>query len=215
MKTLAMLSRKGGVGKTTLTVHLAVAASLAGKRVLIADMDPQASASDWWRARKAESPELVEVKPDRLKDALKAAAADGVDLVVLDTRPSAEADAAAAARLADLALLVTRPGFLDLHAIAHTVDVVRLTKRPAAIVLNACPPGRGNKESAITIEAREALGAYAVPICPVSVSQRAALTHALNDGRAVTEFEPEGRAAQEIGLLWKWTGKQLWPNEQS
>ena len=215
MKTLAMLSRKGGVGKTTLTVHLAVAAARAGKRVLIADMDPQGSAAEWWRARNAETPELVELKPDRLKDTLKAAAEAGVDLMVLDTRPSAEADTAAAARMADLALLVTRPGFLDLHAIAHTVDVVRLAKKPAAIVLNACPPGRGDKEAAVTIEAREALKDYDMALCPVSVSQRAALTHALNDGRAVAEFEPEGRAAQEIELLWKWTRTQLWPNARS
>ena len=157
----------------------------------------------------------MEVRPEQLKAVRDAAEADGVDLMVLDTRPSAESDAMAAAKLADFALLVTRPNFFDVRAIAHTVDVVKLARAKSAIVLNACPPGRGEKESGLTTEAREALAGYGLALCPSAVSQRVAIAHALISGQAVAEFEPEGRAAAEIAAVWNWTRGVLWPNAGS
>ena len=138
---LAILSQKGGSGKITLTLHLAVIAQAAGLRTVLVDCDPQRSAAGWWRARKADTPELIEAEPARLAAAIEAARADGVDLVVVDTRPSVEQDTLDVARLADLALIPTRPSILDLRAIKATVDVVQAAKRPAGIVLNSCPPG--------------------------------------------------------------------------
>ena len=189
IKVLAILSQKGGSGKTTLTLHLAVIAQAAGLRTVLVDCDPQRSAAGWWRARKADTPELIEAEPSRLAAAIEAARADGVDLVVVDTRPSVEQDTLDVARLADLALIPIRPSILDLRAIKATVDVVQAAKRPAGIVLNSCPPGRNDREATLTGEARAGLAGYGLPVLPVSVTQRAALSHALIDGRAVTEFE--------------------------
>jgi hypothetical protein len=117
-----------------------------------------------------------------------------------DNRLTAEA----VARQVDFILIPTRPAILDLRAIARTVEFVRRAGRPAAILLNAVPPGRGVAESSVTTEARRALAAYGLPIVPTAVGQRAALAHALNDGRAVTEFEPDGKAAEELRGLWRW-----------
>jgi chromosome partitioning protein len=100
MKTLGILSRKGGVGKTTLALHLAVLAQQAGRRTLLIDLDPQRSAAAWWRAR--DTPLLVETEPEKFRALLDSAEADGIDLMVIDTRPSAEADAVHVATLADL-----------------------------------------------------------------------------------------------------------------
>ena len=211
MKTLALLARKGGAGKTTLAVHLAVIAAQAGRRVLLVDTDPQRSTAAWWRSRKADTPELVECDASRLPAILKAAQADGVDLVVVDTRPSVEADTATVARLADLVLIPTRPAILDLRAIGATVAVVQSLKRPALIVLNATPPPRGVVEASLTAEARQALGAYALPVAPATVGNRAALAHALVDGQAVTEFEPDGKAALELQSLFRLVKERLWP----
>ena len=61
MHTLAILSRKGGTGKTTLTVNLAIAAERAGHKVAIVDLDSQASASEWGDWREAETPEVISV----------------------------------------------------------------------------------------------------------------------------------------------------------
>ena len=214
MKVIAILARKGGAGKTTLAVHLAVAAVQAGRRVLLVDVDPQRSAASWWRARAGDAPELVECEATQIGDVVAAARRDRVDLVVVDTRPSVEADTAALARAADLVLIPTRPSILDLRAIGGTVDVVLAVKAKAVIVLNAVPAGRGDAEASLTLEARAALAAYKVPTCPVTLGVRAAYSHALVDGRAVTEFDPTGRAAAELRALYRFAEERLWPNVQ-
>src|ERR1700712_1906207 len=135
MKIIGLLSRKGGVGKTTLAVHLAVLAQQAGQRTLLIDLDPQGSAAAWWRARGAGMPGLVETQPAGLRGILDAARADGVDLVVVDTRPSVEADVAHVAALSDLVLIPTRPAIFDLRAILGTLEVVKGPPRRSLIIL--------------------------------------------------------------------------------
>ncbi len=209
MGVVALLAQKGGAGKTTLALHLAVLAQAEGQRVLLVDCDPQQSAGAWWRARQADTPELVETTPDRLPEVLEAAREEGVGLVVVDTRPSAERDAVTVARLSSLALIPTRPSILDLRAIGATAELVRATGRPGAIVLNACPAGRGAAEAPIVAEARHGLEAYGLPVVPIAVHQRADLAHALIDGRAVSEFAPSGKAARELRALWGWVKEQM------
>jgi len=216
MKTLALLARKGGAGKTTLAIHLAVIAARAGKRVLLVDTDPQRSAAAWWRSRPADVPELVETDATKLAPVLAAAEEAGVDLVVVDTRPSVEADTGAVAKLADLVVIPTRPAILDLRAIAATVQVVRAAQKPALIVLNATPaPRAGAAEAAIAAEARRALAAYSLPVVPVAIANRADLAHALVGGLAVNEFAPNGKAAAELGALYSILENSLWPNPRA
>ena len=209
MKTLALLARKGGAGKTTLAVHLAVIAVQAGKRVLLVDTDPQRSTAAWWRSREADTPELVECEAGDLPQVLAAARADGVELAVIDTRPSLEADTATVARLSDFVLIPTRPTILDLRAIGATVEVVQAVNRRGAIVLNAVLAGRDGEESPQAAEAREALAAYALEVAPVAVANRVALGHALVDGLAVTEFDPAGKASAELQALFQFVKRRL------
>ncbi len=214
MRTVALLARKGGTGKTTLVIHLAVLAAEAGRRVLLVDTDPQHSAGDWWRARNTDSPRLVECAAKRVREVLRAARKDGIDLVVVDTRPSVEADTVEIARLSDMVLIPTRPGILDLRAIAATTEAVRAVQMPKAatiVVLNGVPAARGFGENGLTAEARRALHAYRLPIADVSIGNRTAFAHALIDGRAVTEFEPNGKAAGELRKLFNQMEKVLWP----
>ena len=107
-------------------------------------------------------------------------------------------------------LTPTRPAILDLRAIGATVDVVRASRARAAIVINGAPPSRGGSEAALTTEARQALESYRVPVAPVVIGLRAALSHALVDGRAVTEFEPGSKAAAELLGLYRYTEEALW-----
>jgi chromosome partitioning protein len=195
MKTVALLSQKGGSGKSTLV-----------------DLDPQRSAAGWWDTRTAETPEMVETAPGELHAVLDAARTDGVALCIIDTRPSAGADAATAAALADLVLIPTRPAIFDLKAIGATVDIFVRAKIPAFIVLNGTPASRGFGEASTTADARRALADYGIPVAPISIGLRAALAHALVDGRAVNEFDPAGKAALEMSNLWQLTEKHLWPN---
>jgi chromosome partitioning protein len=214
MRTVALLARKGGTGKTTLAVHLAVLAAEAGRRVLLVDTDPQRSAGDWRRARESDTPRLVECVAKRVPEVLELARQEGIDLVVVDTRPSVEADTAEIARLSDLVLIPTGAGILDLRAIAATADMVRSLRsgaRATMIVLNGVQPSPGFGENALTVEARRALAAYRIPVADVAIGRRVAFAHALIDGRSVTEFEPRGKAAQELRKLYTHMETVLWP----
>jgi len=212
MKVLGLLAQKGGVGKTTLSVHLSVLAQAKGRRVVLVDCDKQGSAAAWWNTRPAETPELIQIGADKLAAALAAARADGVDLVVVDTAPAISGETATVSALLDFALIPTRPGILDLRAIGSTVEVVRVVGTPAAIVLNSCPAGRGfgGADASVTAEARTGLAGYGLELAPVAITQRVALAHALIDGRSVTELEPGGKASKEIATLWKWLEGKLW-----
>ena len=199
-----MLAQKGGTGKTTLCLHLAVLAAEQGQSAAVVDIDPQASASAWHRRRQQSTPDVLRCNATDLAARLEALKRQHNQLALVDTAPHSSHEAAAAAALADLVLIVSRPAILDLEAIGASVRIARDQGCRAAVVLNACPPPHRWGEPAIVREAREALGVYGLPLSPVAISQRAAFSHALIDGRAVTEFEDSGKAAGEIRNLWSW-----------
>lgn len=209
MKSISMIAQKGGTGKTTLSIHLAVQAVLSGINVLLVDIDPQASATAWWRRRITEKPEIIQAGGNKLKGVLNSARQRGYELAVIDSAPHSSADAETCARLSDLVLIPSRPAILDLDAISVTTDLVGKVGVAARIVLNACPPPTRYGEPQIVSEAREALRVYNIPVCESTLSQRAAFGHALIDGRAITEFEPRSKAATEILMLWDTIYREL------
>ena len=212
MKIVTLLAQKGGTGKTTLSIHLAALGAAKGKKVVIADIDPQQSASFWRKRRKKDNPEVVTLVSTALKKVANDYQKQGVDLLVIDTAPHSHDDAIIAAKLADFILIPSRPAILDLEAISSSVGIVKDINGNAAIVLNACPfPGKTG-ERTIVKEAREALAGYGLTISPTAISNRVALSHSLIDGQAVTEFESDGKAAAEIRDLMKWINKEanLW-----
>lgn len=200
MKTIAVLSQKGGTGKTTLALHLAVAAEAAGHTAAVIDLDPQSSAGGWGESRSGEGPTVAIAHAPRLASILEAAAANGATLAILDTAPHSQGDALAAAKAADFILIPCRPGILDLRAIGATVQIAQLAGKPAAVVLNACPPqGR-----ALADEAEQAVKGYGIDVAPVRLVQRAAYAHSLAAGQTAQEYEPNGKAAEEISQLYEW-----------
>lgn len=203
MKTVAIVSQKGGSGKTTVAVHLAVCAELAGKTAAIIDLDPQASAQEWHSRRDAEAPEVITATPEQLPALLKSAKANGADLAIIDTAPHSDRAAVAAANLADLVLIPCRPSAFDVAAIGTTLNLLKVTKalNRTAILLNAAPP-RG-----VLTDVAEAGLSEIVPVVPVRLHQRAAYSHAINSGHSVEEYDPQGKAAEEIRALYKWIMK--------
>lgn len=203
MKTIAILSQKGGSGKTTIAVHLAVCAELTGKTAAIIDLDPQASALEWFTRREAETPEVITATPEQLPALLRQAKANGADFAIIDTAPHSDRAAVVAAELADVVLIPCRPSAFDVAAIGTTLNLLKLNETigRAAILLNAAPP-RG----ALTDVAEEGL-AKIVPVVPVRMHHRAAYSHAINSGNSVEEYDPHGKAADEIRTLYKWIMK--------
>ena len=204
MKTLAILSQKGGAGKTTIALHLAVTAEQAGVSTAIVDLDPQASATGWKDSRSDETPAVVSTQAVRLPHVLDAARKAGAQLAILDTAPHSENSALAAARMADLILIPCRPAILDIRAITTTIDLARLAGKPACVVLNSIP-SRGQ----LADEASLAISQMGVSVCPVRLGQRASYAHALTAGQSVQEYEPTGKATEEIKQLYMWICKQI------
>ena len=199
MNVIAFLSQKGGSGKTTLSVHTAVAAEATGERVCVIDADPQESATAWASAREAGTPIVATAQAGELDAALRAAEGEGMTLAVVDAPPHAAPAAGQIARRSELVLIPDRPSAFDLAAVPAAVEIVAAAKVRGAFVLSACPfraPEIG--------ETRAALEAYGLPIVPGEITDRRAFARAVTTGSAVTEFEAEGKAAEEIRALWAW-----------
>src|SRR5690349_8947046 len=115
MKIIAILSQKGGATKTSLAIHLAVAAIQDGKEAMIIDLDPQASATKWKDLRTDDTPVVISAQASRLTQNLETAQAAGAELIFIDTAPHSDSIAAAAARSADLILIPTKCYILDIQ----------------------------------------------------------------------------------------------------
>jgi chromosome partitioning protein len=197
VKTIALLSQKGGSGKTTISLNLAIAATLNGKTAVVIDLDPQQSAARWARLRPDQPPLFLSGHSPNLTDLVARAKDGGADLVVIDTAPKSENAALTAARLADLIVIPCQPSSLDLDAVADTVNIANLAKRPALFVLNNC-----RASSHLAEQAKEALTAFAYPVATTQLGSRVAFIKSLSDGKAVLEAEPKSAAAQEFARLY-------------
>jgi chromosome partitioning protein len=200
MKTVVIVSQKGGTGKTTLAIHLAVATEQSGKPTVVIDLDPQASAAAWRDLRQAEGPTVESVQPARLTPTLKAAAKAGCELAIIDTPARSENTALDAVRVSDLALIPCRPGFFDTAAMSFTANLLKLAGKPGFVVFSQVPARAGN----LLVEVQEALGSYGLTPAPVPVHLRAAYSHAIPGGQSAQEYEPKGKAAAEITELYRW-----------
>lgn len=198
MKTLAIVAQKGGSGKTTIAVHIAVCARRQNLHTALIDLDPQGSAFDWNESRAGgDKLDAVKATAGQLAALLDQAKAAGADFVIVDTAPHSDSVAAIVARLSDFILMPCRPARFDLKAIGSTAQIARLAGTPSAAVINAAPRGK------IVGEARAALEAQDIEVVGPVLQQRVAYSHAVIDGLSVHEYEPKGKAAAEIGKLFK------------
>jgi chromosome partitioning protein len=203
MKTIAIISQKGGAGKTTVSIHLAVAAEERGLKTAIFDLDPQASAATWADKRTKEAPAVVSAQASRLPGLLEQAAAQQADLVIIDSAPNADAASLAAARAADIILIPCRPAAFDLNAIGTTLALASVAGKPAFVLLNAVPP-----QGRVGEEARQALIGGGVAVAEPVLHQLVAFSHAVNDGRSAQELDAKSKAAGEISALFDWIMQQ-------
>jgi chromosome partitioning protein len=210
MLTIAVIAQKGGVGKTTLALHLAVEAAKSGPATII-DIDPQSSAAQWSDGRALGRLSVVACPPARLAIALQGARRGGAQVAFIDTAPAVESPALAAVRAADFCLIVSRPGILDLRSIGANVEIAKLANKPVAAVINAAP-AQGPQAMAATETVHKW---YGVEVCPVVVHQRAVFGHALAQSKCAQEVEPAGKAAVEIAALWNWLAQRAGQDQAS
>ena len=201
MAVISIAQQKGGAGKTTLAVQLGIAWLVAGKRVAMLDIDPQASLFTWFNLRRR-----------RLGDQAGGLVVQGLsgwrlgaelrrlrqefDHILVDSPPHAETDAKTAIREADLVLLPCQPNALDVWATKATLEFAQSDRTDALLVLNRVPP-RGRAADLIRAE----IGAAGWPLAAASLGNRQAFAASIGEGRGVAETAPGSAAGQEIGAL--------------
>lgn len=204
MLIIAVVGQKGGSGKTTIALALAIAAQDEGRAVSLIDLDPQRSAEQWAELRQqlvgSNGLVVVHGTPANLDGMLEAARTTGTDVVVIDTAGHVDKALIYAAAAADLVVVPTRAGILDQFALRDTLDYL---KRVGALgrtvaVHNAV----GTDETGMAEIERMAQADFAVPMLEVVIANDRDLAASLREGKGVTESAPRRKAAKTIRRLW-------------
>lgn len=205
MKTIAIAMQKGGVGKSTLTRSLAVAASKAGLNVLTLDMDAQQSTTQWAERRGETLPLVRFVTEIELPKVLKQADEAGCDLIIIDTPPARSTEAPAAVEYADLVLVPCTPDIEAYEQLPRTERLARTTGKPAAAVLTMAQPNSRSEEEI----AREIFAQIRLPMVPAILHRFKVHRDASRDGLTAQELEPDSKAAHEIQAVWDWVCAEM------
>lgn len=204
MLVVSVLARKGGTGKSTAVRCLAVEALKAGRRVVVIDADPQPTCFRWGQRRVAAGipvPLVVVPASGGLAAQIEGYRAQGVDLILVDTPPTATPAVNAALDSSTAALVVTRPNPEDLESVQESLRVASAQKRRTGVILWQSPPDKRVRAVAL---AREALAAMDADVCPTAISASISYPYAYAEGLTPQEREPEGRARAELAEVWGW-----------
>jgi len=198
---IALLNQKGGVGKTTLAVHIAEALTRTGKSVLLVDADPQGSALDWSEAR-PENPSfpVIGLPKSNLHKELPALAKN-YDAVLIDGPPRVNEIARAAIMASDIVLIPVQPSPYDVWAAKEIVDLLNEASTFKENIKSAFVINRKIVNTAIGRDVGEALAGYNLPVLDTAIGQRVAFAESAAQGLTVMDTEPNGIAAKEIESL--------------
>ena len=198
MKVISLLSQKGGSGKTTIAVHLAVTAMSKSHKVLLIDADPQKSVEAWFDSREHKQPDLVIAAAADIPPILEAAKNE-IDYVIIDTMPHTSSAASLIGQISDLIVIPCQPTPFDIAAIKNTINIVKARNKKSIIVMSRAPHRAPEIE-----ETKMLLKTHDVDIFPGVISDRRSYFRAVTQGLSVNEFEPKGKAAKEMKDLWKY-----------
>lgn len=197
MRIIGVLSTKGGVGKTTLTICLAVEAVANGQEVAVCDLDPQLNYSDWYERRGSPDNPALLTGETRASDAIEAIKLNcHYNYVFLDGPPGALRVTEDAAKSSDFVLIPLRASGLDITASQDAAEICRENGKPFLLVINA----RTQHEGKLVDEARRALTAFGYPVAETVIPHRLAYITALPKGKAGQEADR--KAADDIKALW-------------
>ncbi len=194
-RTIVLAATKGGAGKTTISIALAIRAAEAGERVAVIDRDPTQCLRDWHSRRKNKST-LDIIEAESTAEAVGLVAAMGYDWVIVDTPPLLQEYVDDAVSQADLVLIPSRVSALDLTAIHPVIGACNSYGKPFAFVLNAVDPRHRMTQSAADYLAQHGR------VMRTMIVDRVAYAAAMLHGRGPTEVAGGEKAGEEIDALW-------------
>lgn len=209
MKTLSFVSRKGGTGKTTLSVHMATMAHNLGYKVLLADLDTQKSSFEWSRCRQGTGPTTRCFKLGALFYAQIEARKLGFDIMIVDTPAGSVELSLDVARLSDLCVLVSRPTIIDFRALKELASLVRALPVASALVLNQAPPQRLGRELGLVSDNINLLFELGIHLAPVAIRARQVYQASFANGLSAAEIQAGSPAASETSRLWSYLESRL------
>jgi chromosome partitioning protein len=197
MPVIALLNQKGGVGKTTLSIH--IAAELAtNARVLLIDADPQGSALDW-SAQRTESARFSVVGfPKPVLHREIAALSNGYDWVIIDGPPRVNDLARSAIAASDLVLIPVQPSPFDVWAAKDIIDIVKEFSIPKPNLETRFLVNRLFPNTMLGAEVKDALTSFDIQVLDSAIRNRTEYAKAARAGLTALETEPSGQAAREI-----------------
>jgi len=197
MKTIVILNSKGGVGKSNITRHLAVAAEQEKPdAVVLCDTDPQGSLADWWNAREAATPQLAIVSLNEFKTK-QPMIAQQFHYLFFDTAAAHAEEYAEIVQAADLIIIPVVPSPDDVRSLSRlTLPVVKASGRPFIFVMSKARLG-----TELLVSTMAALSEHG-SVCQTIISQREGYAKAALAGSTLLEDEPNSKGAEEMRELW-------------
>ena len=200
-KVIAILNQKGGVGKTTIAVHLATALARKNFKVLLLDADPQGSALDWSAARKDPPAFSVAGLPKASLHKELPALAANYQYVVIDGPPRVYDVARSAIMASDLVIVPVQPSPYDVWAAKEIIDLLEEASVYKPSLKKVFVINRKIANTAIGRDVVEALRDYSLPVLRNSLCQRVPFAESATQGLTVYELDPDMLASREMTAL--------------
>ncbi len=202
MKVWMVIGKKGGIGKTTLSLNLAVASVLSGMKTLTIELDSQKSLSYWWETRENDGPHHIQCSAHQLSEELAKAVQHGFELVIIDTPGYESAELTPMIKFSTICLVPCQPSLDDCRSVSDTIQVIKKLHKPFVIIASRCP-ATGNDFQ----EFNTGMSTLGI-VCPTPTIERKGYKRAYAIGLGVMEYESDKKAASEINSIFQWVKKK-------
>jgi chromosome partitioning protein len=207
MMVVGVIGQKGGGGKTTTSLALAVAAAEDGKAPVVIDLDQQANSAKWRDRRPHENVAVVGALQSRIKQTLATARAHGADYVVIDAPGHNDSAAMETVRAADIVILPVEAQMFHFETLPAMRDLIRVAgDKPTWVLINKLHPAASVQAEKLK---KIVADTYAMNVCPVHWSRLDVYGTSADIGLTPLEQAPDGKAAEEIRTLYKFTCQQV------
>lgn len=207
MIVIGIIGQKGGGGKTTTTLGLAVAAAEDGKAVAVIDIDQQANSAKWRDRRQPDNVAVIGTLQSRIRQTLEKARELGAEYVVIDSPGHNDTAAMETVRASDIVILPIEAQMFHLETLPAMRDLIRVAgDKPTWVFINKLHPAASVQAEKLKMILSET---YGMSVCPVHWSRLDVYGTSADIGLTPLEQAPDGKAAEEIRSLYRFTCSQV------